>query len=364
MKTEEIFFIVNSSAPLITALICLGLILMRYNDKSRLADIKLLRLLIAYYLTIICAVIDSFSFVYMRSLYVYVNLFSMLSILYVIIIIYNIIYRVTSIGKTKPFSFIHYLSPIAITIVQYFWSYYFLSETNPEILYTARWFLAVSSFKLGIWIIYGTVYSLFGLKMIIRYRKAVIDYSADEDRSSLRWLSLVIILTIALIPPTFLYVFFRNEEVIVSVFSAIANLVLAFQLVILAYNLFTDNYIIMYPVGIYAGKENNASVHIIKEQFEQFIREKKPYLNPGLKITDLMLELCTNRSYLSGFINKTYGMSFSRYINNCRVIELKKMEKEVKPDNYDKEALAIKAGFRSFRGYKQFTKQESERSRG
>lgn len=364
MKAGEIFFVVNSVAPLITALICLGLILMRYWEKGRLADIRLLRLLMAYYLTIICVGIAGFSFIYMRALYVYVNLLSMLSILYAIILIYHIIHRVTAIGKRKPFSFIHYLSPILITMAQYFWSYYFLSGAEPEILYTAKWFMAVSSFKLGIWIIYGTVYSLYGLQKIIKYRKAVIDYSADEDRSSLRWLCLVIMLTIALIPPTFLYVFFRNEQVIVSVFSVIANLILQFQLVILAYNVFMDNYIIMYPVGTYSGKENNTSVHIDKERFEQLIREKKPYLNPGLKITDLMLELCTNRSYMSGFINKTYGMSFSRYINNCRLIELKRMEKEAKPGNYDKEALIIKAGFRSIRGYRQFTKQEDRKSSG
>lgn len=358
MKTCEILFIINASGPFITALFCLGLILVRYRQRDEYTRTKLLKLLVAYYLLIICVSFTAFSFLYLRSVYVFLNSLSVLSILYSIVIIYHIIYLVTATGRSKPFPFIHYITPLIVVLFQYFWSFYFLSMTDPDIIYSNKWFLAVSSFKLVIWLIYGTIYSIYSLKKIIKYKKIIINYSADEDRSSVKWLYAVIICTIALIPPTVLYVFLRNEVVLVSVFSMITNFILQLQLVILAYNMFTENYVIMYPVGSNPDGAKAILTKIDKDRFEDFMREKKPYLNPGLRITDLMRELCTNRSYLSGYINKTYSMSFSRYINTCRLRELKRMQNDPKLSAYDEESLIIKAGFRSIRGYQRFIKQE------
>lgn len=75
------------------------------------------------------------------------------------------------------------------------------------------------------------------------------------------------------------------------------------------------------------------------------MQEDKPYLNPELKITDLTRELQTNRTYLSTFINRTYGMNFKAYINDCR---LREMEALLAGSTYAGESmtgLAIRAGF-------------------
>ena len=361
MEIREIIYIINFAAPAVTAFICLGMILMRYRERDRNTNTELLKLLIAYYITILCVGFASFSFIYLREIYAIINTVSTAAILYGIVIIYHIIHLVTNTSKTQSFSFIHYLTPAMIALIQFFWSFCYLLIADPEALYTNQWFLMVSSFKLGVWIVYGTIYSLSGLRKVMLYKKIIADYSADEDRSSLRWLYVVILLTISLVPPTFLYVFLRNEEVLYSIFSLLANLILQIQLVVLAYNVFIDNYILIYPIGSCIDKGNTV-LHIDQKRFESFIREEKPYLNPGLRITDLTKAMCTNRSYLSGFINKTYGMSFSRYINNCRLTELKRMENEVKGTDYEKEMLIIRAGFRSIRGYRQFLKQEGTRS--
>lgn len=357
METKEIIFIINFGGPLITALICLILILVRYRQRDGYTRTKLLKLLATYYLTIICVSFTSFSFLYLRQVYVLLNSLAMLCILYGVVIIYHIIHVVASTGKPKPFSFIHYLTPIIVTLAQYFWSYYFLSMTEPDIIYSTKWFLAVSSFKLGVWIIYAIVYAYYDLQKILKYRKIIMNYSADEDRSSLKWLYFVMAFSIALIPFTFLYIFLRSEAVLISVFAIITNLILHLQLVILAYNMLTENYVIMYPVGSNPDNANTLLTKIDKNSFEEFMREKKPYLNPDLRITDLMRDLSTNRSYLSEFINKTYSMNFSRYINTCRLRELKRMQNDPKLSAYDEEYLIIKVGFRSIRGYRRFTKK-------
>lgn len=358
MEAREVIFIINFSGPLITALLCLALIIMRYRQRDGYTRTKLLKLLVAYYLMMICVCFTSFTFLYLRQVYVWFNSLAVLCILYATVLIYHIIHVVTATGKPKPFSFIHYLTPVIVTLVQFFWSYYFLSMTEPDIIYSPKWFLSVSSFKLGIWIIYAIIYAYYDLKKILKYKKIIVNYSADEDRSSLRWLYVVMAFSIALIPFTFLYISLRSEAVLVSVFSVIANFILQIQLIVLAYNMLTENYVIMYPVGSNPVSGNTLLTKIDKERFEKFMHEKKPYLNPGLRITDLMRELCTNRSYLSGFINKTYSMSFSRYINTCRLRELKRMQNDPKLSAYDEDSLIIKAGFRSIRGYRRFTKQE------
>ncbi|MEI3096093.1 MAG: hypothetical protein V8T33_07025 [Parabacteroides distasonis] len=44
-----------------------------------------------------------------------------------------------------------------------------------------------------------------------------------------------------------------------------------------------------------------------------------------MRITDLAAGLSTNRSYLSAFINKEYGMNFCRLINRCRLMALDRL---------------------------------------
>ena len=62
-----------------------------------------------------------------------------------------------------------------------------------------------------------------------------------------------------------------------------------------------------------------------KKLFEKHVVKKKMYLNPKLRLTDLMEVFETNRSYLSRFINDTYGCGFNGYINRLRLKELKRL---------------------------------------
>ena len=48
-----------------------------------------------------------------------------------------------------------------------------------------------------------------------------------------------------------------------------------------------------------------------RKLFEQQVIGRKLYLNPQLRLSDLMELFNTNRSYLSGFINETYGCGFA-----------------------------------------------------
>ena len=61
---------------------------------------------------------------------------------------------------------------------------------------------------------------------------------------------------------------------------------------------------------------------------EQWMEQQKPYLNPEFKLMDLRAVLPMNRTYLSQFINDTYGCPFYQWVNGLRIEEAKRLMTE------------------------------------
>lgn len=57
----------------------------------------------------------------------------------------------------------------------------------------------------------------------------------------------------------------------------------------------------------------------LQADLDVLMNEKKIFLNPSLTIEDLARELGTNRTYVSKFVNLTYGVPFRDYLNNLRM---------------------------------------------
>ncbi|MCS3102171.1 hypothetical protein NXW38_25100 [Bacteroides ovatus] len=76
-------------------------------------------------------------------------------------------------------------------------------------------------------------------------------------------------------------------------------------------------------------KETESERAYKRKKFEKYIYEHRPYLNPDLRITDLMQAFHTNRTYISRFINREYGMNFSRYINMLRLREMEALRNDL-----------------------------------
>ncbi len=60
-------------------------------------------------------------------------------------------------------------------------------------------------------------------------------------------------------------------------------------------------------------------------RLEQWLDTEKPYLRTDFKLIDLMEVLPMNRTYLSEFINKTYGCSFYQFVTRYRIEEAKRL---------------------------------------
>jgi AraC-like DNA-binding protein len=92
-------------------------------------------------------------------------------------------------------------------------------------------------------------------------------------------------------------------------------------------------------------------IEIDQTVFERYFRNHKPYLNPHLTLSDLTGPFGYNRTYLSKFINRVYGMNFNRYINSCRLREMDRLLAAPGHRHKYPEALYAQAGFSSYRNY-------------
>lgn len=103
-----------------------------------------------------------------------------------------------------------------------------------------------------------------------------------------------------------------------------------------------------YPYPLPEGKGKTAETGIddtYRKKLEQWLSTEKPYLNPEFKLIDLMRVLPMNRTYLSQFINDTYGCSFYQFVNRYRIEEAQRLMRE-HPDMRLSD-VAARSGFSS-----------------
>ena len=368
MSLTDLLMVISFAAPLSSALTCMILLMVRYFEKDKYDQTKHNKLLILYFfvLSLVCALV-LLNLYHIRSRLACVSF--MFSSMYSVVIFYHIVRRIMTTQNNPKIAKIHYFIPIIVAVTYSFLFYgtplcIFAGPTssgflglNPDSLHT----IAFSS-KYWIWVAYKVVYSLIILRLLFVYRKHIINYSAEQDRTSMNWLMWIICINLIFIPLTIMQLILDRNHPLVPSMVYVTNLMIMLQSVILFYNMFTNNYIIIPLESKKVNQESSSlSLKIDKTFFEDYIATEKPYLNPELRITDLILPLGTNRTYLSNFINNTYGVSFSTYVNNCRIKELKKYQSDPKMGKYSDEDLVFMAGFTSYRGYKRFIGKEMSR---
>jgi len=80
---------------------------------------------------------------------------------------------------------------------------------------------------------------------------------------------------------------------------------------------------------------------------DDFMEEKKPYLNSRLTLQGMSAQTGINVPALSAFINRAYQMNFNEYVNMYRVKYFKFLVELPEYHKWTLEAIAYKAGFNS-----------------
>ena len=95
------------------------------------------------------------------------------------------------------------------------------------------------------------------------------------------------------------------------------------------------------------------------EQVAEYMKMKKPYLNPDLNLSDLADSLQLNRAQLSQIINSEFHKNFNDFINEYRVNTFKEKLKNGEHQNLSLLGVAYDSGFNSKatfnRVFKKFT---------
>ena len=94
---------------------------------------------------------------------------------------------------------------------------------------------------------------------------------------------------------------------------------------------------------------------IIGERLDNVMTVRKIYLNPKLTVIDLAAAICTNKTYLSLYLNNTLHTTFYDYVNKYRIEEACGIMKEMSAENKMMIAeVATASGFNSLSSFNRY----------
>lgn len=274
------------------------------------------------------------------------------------VFLYLITYIITEIGERKRFPAYHFILPSCLTVTICVIASIVSFQQRRAAIYDNEASLtnAIIDSTFIACILLNILYSGLSLLRIKSYKRQVTDYSADIYRMSLDWLTFIILFRVVLqilpIAGLILGIGLFDKWEFIWVFTTLPAV---FTHIVLCLNILSENYVIIEPVTA-KEKEMAASENypqLGRQRVETYLEDKKPYLNPEFKITDMARDLFSNRTYISAFINREYGMNFNRFINNYRLKEVERLQSEAvqRKQKISSMEIVIHAGFSSYRSY-------------
>ena len=378
MITKEFLQYTGFCAPVISSLSCAVMLAIYRHRHGKQDENILYRLLITYFLAISLLWAISLVYMYFPLLYVRINILYYLGLFWGQVVFYQFIYTLTRLPGEKRFSPVHYIIPLVIVGVFAVWSAFVPFDVQVQLVVSrgepvpgyeaySRLFTSRLAFR-GVW---NIVYTALAWWRLLAYRRTIADYSSNADRSSLAWVALLLLISFSLVPPSLLSAVYSKKVLISSILLLLPQLLLVVQHAIVCYNMAVGNFVVIrypeeeedYPVLPETTTITEEERAARRRKFEKYMNEHRPYLNPELQISDLALAFGTNRTYLSRFINREYGMNFSRYINLLRFQEMERLRNDLTCAHLAEEERACMAGFGNFRGYTKMKKQMKEEER-
>ncbi|RGN38253.1 AraC family transcriptional regulator [Bacteroides oleiciplenus] len=346
------------SIPVVSAAVSLTMILLDTTRSSNTVNRKIHYSMITVY----CLIMLYWSGLVMHSVahdafIAYLPVFFS-SFSFIPIFLYLITYIITEIGERKRFPAYHFILPSCLTVTICVIALIVPERQRWAAIYDNKANLtnAIIDTMFIVCILMSILYSGLSLLRIKAYKRQVTDYSADIYRMSLDWLSFIILFRVVLqtlpIAGLILGIGLFNKWEFIWVFTTLPAV---FTHIVLCLNILSENYVIIEPI---TAKEQEMTAagnyaQLGRQRVEKYLENEKPYLNPEFKITDMAKDLFSNRTYISAFINREYGMNFNRFINNYRLKEVERLQSEAvqRKRKISSMEIVIHAGFSNYRSY-------------
>ncbi|WP_294143115.1 AraC family transcriptional regulator [uncultured Sanguibacteroides sp.] len=379
MIGRELMEAIAFSVPVVCAMACMVMLVMDASLYRRNPQERGLRLFLAltYFITSL-GWLGLVLYAAYPEAFIYYQPMFLLTLMLDQVMFCRFVSVVTGTGNPRRFSWLHWIIPVLITALSAI-GYTLVPAGSQvttvyreDVLTPGTWFNVVYITTTIVFVVYNTLYPLLSLRNIRHYRRFIVDYSSDEQRTSLGWLAAMQALILVSVPIPLAGLLIGIPAFSTSGFVWLGVMPTFAFYVILCYNMLADNYLIVRPgteeedtsgeTAHKAPEKATAPIPLDRRRLERYLRDKKPYMNPNLRITDLAVGLNTNRSYLSAFINTEYGMNFCRLINKCRLHALDRLR--ISPTHADKTnmELVLMAGFSSYQNYLRVKTKEDKLS--
>jgi AraC-like DNA-binding protein len=392
-----------ATMPIITSVMAFLIIL--FDIVNGNAGNRRLKTSIALYLgCYVVTMIGALVYFYAPMVFLYFNALILLCFMLLPIFLYAFIFQITKTRPDERFSKWHFAIPIllaslllVLTAIVPVDEQFLTITGNGSYMGGSKLFFYVSNNKMLYRLIYSLVYTALSFLRFPKYSRFIRHYASNESKSSLLWLKIYLVFIVLLIPIPLAGVFMARTNLFGSWLAWTHYSLLLVQHSYLAYHLVKQNYVVVFSnmdaayddledvvtiwnkeecVGELDGKREDSiqlnvaetgenlsglsKTILVKEEFERFMNDEKPYLNPELKITDLVAELRVNRTYLSAFINAEYQMNFSCLINFYRIKAYDELRNDATKKHLTNQELIELVGFKSYRSFLRVRTQMAE----
>jgi AraC-like DNA-binding protein len=263
-----------------------------------------------------------------------------------------------------PFFFVVFL--ISLSFFIYSHEARILMEQNSSV--TSHWVFLVIVPMIGI---SNIGYPLWGLFMVRNYRRKLKSYFSETEQIDLSWLRFLLFSSlVAYAAISGLYAYNAAFQTIdydtlqVSGYSVASLFVLVMGFFGIRHgHVFTNLQVksdmekaLQQPEEPKIPATNKDEVFI--RQLLAYMKETKPFLDPGLTLGKLSAQLDTTPEFLSGIINGSLNLNFYDFINHYRTEEFKSLCSNPKNAGYTLISLAFDSGFNSKATFNRVFKKE------
>lgn len=168
--------------------------------------------------------------------------------------------------------------------------------------------------------VYGTYYLIWTMVLIPRYNRQLKERFSYTENINLNWLRVILysfylILALWIVDCTIVHLGIECTYMVgaLVIWMIIDYFIYKHESVLdeLSDNIGAEMQ--EYPINLESGLSE------IGERITALFNKEKIYLNPHLKLSDIAVEIGTNRTYVSTFFNKEAGCTFYDYVNGFRI---------------------------------------------
>jgi len=343
-------------APIFTAATCFTFACFSRQDCRRREERQLKNVLMIYLFLNASVWISIFCYVYFPEVFFNLCTFFLIVNILAPIFFYRILGSLVTSGLEKNFSLLHYVGPVLFAGGALVWS---LISPDAHEAIRIKLMEIVGSGPLYVGLVSSPIPIIRALFVVVYFSlfvRQLFRYS--------RWVAYLMILSLFPLFFSLASLLQTPDMLLCGTWGAIAATAIFIQIVVITYQILRRRYLSdteKYSETFHE-EENETSLFdksrrrvfsgtLTRERLEEWFRSKKPYLNADFKITDVMKEMDVNRTVASSFINKTYNMNFSRFVNRWRIQEFERLLSLINTDNDSVSKLHIQAGFSEIRQY-------------